>query len=201
MRAKRLEAILGDQCAIREAEMVQRFQKLRDMNLLPLSRGRNAEDISRDAIVSGLLSIVAERPGYAGMTVKTLRGLRPVGGPANAFAKAATFGQALHNALDDDALLKTIIEIRITDSEVYTNSHGRGAIMYREGSNTRTTYYVGQTAVSLFQPGKEIDYDPRELISLMIRETVVFPRLLQRIMREVRREETHARAMMAPTES
>ena len=68
MKAKRLETILGTELAIGEAEMVQRFQKLRDMNLLPVSRGRNAEDITRDAIVSGLLSVIAERPGFAAMT-------------------------------------------------------------------------------------------------------------------------------------
>lgn len=89
-------------------------------------------------------------------------------------------------------------EIRITDSEVYTNSHGRGAIFYRANDKDRVTYYVGQTAVSLFQSGRETDYDPRDLISSMIRETVVFPHVLKRIAREVRDDEAHARALAQP---
>lgn len=194
MRAKRLEAILGNGLGVGEAEMVQRFQKLRDNRLLPVSRGRNAEDITTEAIVSGLLSIVDERPGFAAMTVTVLRSLRPVGTPDRAFAEAATFGGALRAALEDGALLDTIVEIRVSNSEIYANSQGRGAIFYAKGGEERVTYYVGATAVSLFQPGRELDYDPRELISSMIRETVVFPAILKKIMREARRTEEYAGA-------
>ena len=110
MIAKTLETKLGTTLGVGEAEMVQRFQTLRDWKMLPVSRGRNAEDLTIDQIVSGFLSIVAERPAFAAHGVKILRYLRPVGTPANAFARAGTLGQALVAALDDQALLDTVRE-------------------------------------------------------------------------------------------
>lgn len=195
MRAKRLEAILGNGLKIGEPEMVQRFQKLRDNRLLPVSRGRNAEDITTDEVVSGLLSVIDERPGFAGQTSTMLRNLRPVGTAANGFAKADTFGMALRSALDTDTLLNSIDEIRVSSSEIYTSCFGRGAIFYRDGRKERVTYYVGATAISLLQLGKENEYDPRDLISSMIRETTIFPHVLKTIMREMRDDEAHARAL------
>ena len=106
MIAKALEARLGTELSVGEAEMVQRFQTLRDWRMLPLSRGRNAEHLTIDEIVSGVLSIVAERPAFAAQGVKMLRFLRSVGGPDNAFAAANTLGQALAAALSDKALLE-----------------------------------------------------------------------------------------------
>jgi hypothetical protein len=193
MKAKELETILGEEMDIGEGEMVQRFQKLRDMRQLPVSRGRNAEHITSDAIVSGLLSVVAGRPGFAGMTTNFLRGLRPVGGSEKAFAQADTFAAALKAALDDEAFLNSVAEIRITDSEVYTNSHGRGVIIYRADGGEQATYYVHRDALTLQQPGAEKAYDPRDLISSMIREVVVFPDVLKRIARQVRQEEDYTR--------
>src|SRR5882672_1486797 len=107
MKAKYLEAILGTELGIGEAEMVQRFQKLRDSRMLPVSRGRNAEHLTSRAIVSGLLSVVAERPGFAGITTQILSGLRPVGGAAKGFAQAETFAAALAAALQSEALLNS----------------------------------------------------------------------------------------------
>lgn len=198
MRAKQLEAMLSEELEIGEAEMVQRFQKLRDYRLLTTSRGRNAEDISYQEIVLGLCSIVAERPGFAGHTATILRDLRPVGGSDSAFAKAPTFGQAMVALLENETLLDTLVEIRISDSEIYTNSHGRAAIVFKDRDRENVTYYVGRTAVSLFQPGKEKDYNPRDLISSMIRETVIFPNILKRIARELRDNATYKQAIERP---
>jgi hypothetical protein len=187
VRAKRLEVLLGSGLGIGDAEMVHRFQKLRDHCLLPLSRGRNADDITIDAIVSGVLSVVDARPGFAGLAASTLRDLRPVGTPDNAFAQAPTLAAALRAALDDDAVLTTITEIRLTSGEVYPQCFGRAAIFYHvAGGEERVTYFVGKTAVSLFKPGKEADYDPRDLISSMIRETTIFPDILKEIAREAK---------------
>lgn len=195
MIAKRLEITLGTQMNIGEAEMVQRFQKLRDERMLPVSRGRNAEDITIDAIVSGLLSIVAERPSFTAQVVRMLKGLRPVGGPANAFSGAATLGAALLAALSDQATLATVREIRLSESEVYTNAHGRAAIFYARGSEEVVTYYVPSTAISQLQTGMEHEHDPRDLIRSIIRETVIYPHVLQQIMGAVREDERHSRPM------
>ena len=195
MIAKQLEVILGTELKVGEAEMVQRFQKLRDARMLPVSRGRNAEDVTPDAIVSGLLSVVAERPAFTAQVVKMLRQLRPVGGSVKAFAGGNTLGEALSSALNDKATLDTVKEIRLSESEVYTNAHGRAGIFYMRGGVEAVTYYVPPTAISQFQPGMDKKHDPRELICSMIREVVVYPHVLQRIMREVRDDEKHSRLM------
>jgi hypothetical protein len=195
MKAKQLEAILGSELGIGEAEMVQRFQKLRDSQMLPVSRGRNAEHLTSRAIVSGLLSVVAQRPGFAGVTTKILSGLRPVGGSAKGFAQAETFAAALEAALLDEALLNSVAEIRMTDSEVYKNSNGRGAIFFGSGENEQVTYYVRGEAMTLLRPGAEETYDPRDMIKSAIREIVVFPEILKRIARQMREEEKHAQLM------
>jgi hypothetical protein len=193
MIAKQLEVTLGTELNVGEAEMVQRFQNLRDARMLPVSRGRNAEDITVDAIVSGLLSIVAERPAFAAQVVNMLRHLRPVGGSANAFAGANTLGQALFAVLNDEATLDTVKEIRLSESEIYTNAHGRAAIFYTSDDEEFVTYYVPPTALSQLQPGMEDEHDPRAPIRSMIREIVVYPHALQRIMNEVREDEKHSR--------
>jgi hypothetical protein len=153
-----------------------------------VSRGRNAEHVTLDAVVSGLLSVVAERPGFAGITTKSLQGLRPVGGSAKAFARAETFSAAILAALKDAVLLETVTEIRITDSEVSTNSQGRGTIFYRDGEVERATYYVRGENLTLLRAGAEKTYDPRAFMSSMMREVVVFPQVLKRIAREIQRE-------------
>jgi hypothetical protein len=188
MKAKQLEAILGEEMRVGEAEMVQRFQTLRNMQLLPVSRGRNAEHVTLDAVVSGLLSVAAERPGLAAMTTKSLRGLRPVGGAAKAFARAETFSAAILAALKDSVLLETVTEIRITDSEMSTNSHGRATIFYRASEVERATYYVRGENLTLLGAGAEKIYNPRAFMSSMIREVVVFPQVLKRIAQEIQRE-------------
>jgi hypothetical protein len=195
MIAKTLETKIGTALGVGEAEMVQRFQTLRDWRMLPQSRGRNAEHLTVDQVVSGLLSIAAERPSFAGLAVKTLRSLRPVGRPANAFAGAETLGQAFAAALEDQALLGTVQEIRLSDSEFYTNAPGRAAISHVRGGEEFTSFYVPQTAHSLFQPGKEETYDPRDAIRPIVREIIIFPRLLTQIMREIRETEKHRRLL------
>jgi hypothetical protein len=88
--------------------------------------------------------------------------------------------------------LNSITEIRITDSEVYTNSNGRAAIFYWAGDREKVTYYVRGEALHLLQDGAEETYNPRDLISSMIREIVVFPQILKRIAREVREVDERA---------
>ena len=185
MIAKRLEALLGTATKHSEADMVQRFQKLRDSGLLPKSRGKNAEDLSDDEVVSGILSVVAARPGWVGVTVKMLKALRPVGGPTASFTRAETFGSALRTLLSDEDALNSLVEIRVTDSEVYKNSHGRAAIVYRAGNKERTSYYVRKEAVSHMRQGADEEYDPRDLISDVIVETTYLPRMIKRIVREL----------------
>ena len=197
MNAKRLEAILAEEFAAAESEMVQRFQNLRDSLLLPVSRGRNATQVSRDQIVSGLLSVVSQRPASAGATATLLRGLVPVGGADAGFAGATTLAQALRLALGDRALRDSIVEIRLTDSEVLPDAPGRAAICHVGDAGDAITYYVQGTAALLLQPESEQNYDPMDLVFSVIRETVIAPRLLDRLADEHARDAADTRALAA----
>ena len=197
MIAKRLETLIANEmrntdiARRNEAEMVQRFQKLRDFGVIPKSRGKNAENLSSLEIVSAILSVITVKPGFAGVAAKTLIKLRPVGGPKASFANAETFGKALATLFEDSDALKNLVEVRISDSEIYTNGHGRGVIMYRDGEAKKIAYYVGELAISLMQPGKDKAYNPRDLISCMITETVFLPRFFEKIERELQREKMY----------
>jgi hypothetical protein len=197
MNAKRLEMILAGEFATGESEMVQRFQKLRDCGLLPVSRGRNAEGISRDHAVSGLLSVVSHRPSSAGVAATMLRDLVPVGGSETGFAGASTLAQALRLALADRALLDSLVEIRLTENKVHSNAVGRASIFFVQRQAELATYYVQRTATSLLQPDAERTYDPMDLSSAVIRETVIAPRLLRHIAWELARDEARALEMAA----
>ena len=198
MIAKQLENTLGVEYCETEADMVQRFQLLREANLLPRSRGKNAEALIEEQVVAGLLSIVSARPGFAAQTVRMLTYLRPVGGPQAGFAGAVTFGEALVKMLRDAELLKGVLEIRISDSEIYTNSNGRAAVVYRDGDECKETYYVRAECLTLLQAGAEKTYDPRDLISYIIREIVVLPGLLIKISNEIKRDREHQQLMERP---
>ena len=192
MIAKRLEGLIADTAGRGETEMVQRFQKLRDSGLLPKSRGKNADDLSHDEIVSGILSVIAARPAYTGPTAKFLKDLRPVGGTNASFANATTFGKALELLINDPDALDALLEVRVSDSEVYNNSHGRAAIVYRLGKGEKVAYYVRKEAVSLMQVGAQDTYNPRDLISDVIIETVFLARFFKRIARELEEERRYA---------
>lgn len=192
MIAKRLEAILADEMSktdfshLSSADMVQRFQALRGYGLLPKGRGKNAQHLSLAETASGILSVSTERPGYSGLASKVLRGLRPVGGAKASFEACSTFGKAIETILGNAEALGSLIEIRVSGSEIYTNAHGRATIEYRSGDTTKTAHYVSRNAVSLLQPGAEKSFDSRDLISSVIAEVVFYPRFFDRLYRELR---------------
>ncbi len=198
MIAKRLETLIANEfrntdiARRTDAEMVQRFQRLRGFGMLPKSRGKNAESLSNREIVAGILSIVTVKPGFAGVAAKTLINLRPVGDTQASFRNAKTFGEALAAILGNSDTLEDLVEVRASDSEIFKNGHGRGIIVYRDGEEEKTAYYVGQTALTLMQPGAEKTFDPRSLISTMISEFLFLPRFFRKIANELQREKCTA---------
>lgn len=194
MIAKRLETILANEARKTDlsqrspADMVQRFQSLRGSRLLPKGRGKNAQHLSLAEIVAGIFSIATVKPGFSGLASKVLKDLRPVGGIEYSFERCATFGKAVETVLDNPDTLNSLIEIRVSDSEIYKNGYCRAAIEYVSGDSKTTANYVGKLAISLLQPGAEKTFDPRQLISSVITETVFYPSFFQRIDRELRRE-------------
>ena len=192
MIAKQLETVLSAEAAKTDfsqrahADMVQRFQSVRDYGLLPRGRGKNAQHLTYKEAAAGILSLVADKPGWGGHAAKILFGLKPVGGVDASFKGAPTFGGALIDILENEGAVNSVLEVRASGSEFYTNGHGRGTIIYVKEGETRTAHYVGALATSLMGRGAEKGFDPRSLISTTIKETVFFPRLFKRVAREMR---------------
>jgi hypothetical protein len=169
-------------------DLSQRFECLCGYRLLPAGRTKNATHLSLSQIVAAILSIATVKPGYAGLAATILKDLRPVGGPEVSFQGSPTFGGALECLLENPSAFASLLEVRISDSEIYTNAHCRGAITYQSGDSVMTAHYVGQTALTLLQPGAEKTFNPRQLISSVVTETVFYPPLFQRISFELKSE-------------
>ncbi|MER8486402.1 hypothetical protein [Mesorhizobium sp. M1322] len=107
--------------------------------------------------------------------------------PEDAFAGARTLATALKSVLEDPALLATVKEIRLGDSDPGARMATSASITYRNGDQERVSHYVPDTALSLFHKGKEHEFDRRILGLSIARETVLAPRLLGRIAREIAR--------------
>jgi hypothetical protein len=194
MYARRFESLLAGEVGKTDLsqrapdDMPQRFESLRGYRLLPAGRTKNVTPLSLAQMATAILAITTVKPGFAGLAGITLGSLRPVGGAEASFQECATLASAIECLLHNPAALDSFLELRVSDSEMYTNAHGRGAITYRSGDGVATAYYVHQNALSLFQSGAEEGFDPRDLISSAVTETVFYPRFFRRIVRELKRE-------------
>lgn len=201
MLARSLESLLADEAAKTDLsqrmpdDMPLRFESLRGYRLLPSGRTKNATHLSIAQIATAILAITTAKPGFAGLAGKILSGLRPVGGIEASFQGCATLGHAIECLLEKPAACAALLELRVSDSEIYTNAHGRASITYRDGEEIKTAHYVGHNAVSLLQSGAEKDFNARELISSVITEMVFYPWLFRRVANELERE---ARAPSVP---
>ncbi|MFH0302931.1 methylamine utilization protein MauJ [Bradyrhizobium sp. 31Argb] len=196
MYAKRFESLLTEQIgqtglsSRAPDEMSLRFESLRGYGLLPSGRVKNVTPLSPSQMAATILATVTAKPGFAGLAGKTLSNLRPVGGAEASFAQCATLGNAVEALLQNPTALDSFLELRVSDSEIYTNAHGRGAIVYRSGDEIVTCHYVHQNALSLFHAGAEKDFDPRAVISSTVTETVFYAGLFRKIVNELAREAT-----------
>jgi hypothetical protein len=194
MLARRLETLLAQEAAKTDLarrppdDMPRRFESLRGYRLLPTGRTKNVTHLTLAQIAAAILSVATVRPGYAGLAGTILTKLRPVGGIDASFQTCANLGSAVEHLIENPAGCDSFIELRISDSEIYTNANGRAAIIYRSGDQIMTAHYVGQTAVSLLLPGAEEHFDHRELISSIVTETVLYPPFFRRIANERKRE-------------
>ncbi|MBT1155614.1 hypothetical protein J1C56_08405 [Aminobacter anthyllidis] len=185
MKSKTLEALLATESGF-HSDMVTRFQKLRESSLLSRARGRNAEFLNVDEVVSGIFSMVSGKPGFAAMTAIGLRKLKPVGLPEDAFAQAPTLAAAIGAALQEPILLATVKEIRLGDRDP-TKGMMTAAVVYSDGKNECVSLYVPETALSLFAKGKEKEFDRLSLGLSVTQETILAPRLLEKIARGMTR--------------
>ncbi len=188
MIAKQLEGLIIDVAHRSQTEMVQRFQNLRNTSLFPKSRGKNAEDLSIPQISAGILSIVPAKPGFAMYTIGLLK-LKPVGGQEASFFGAASLGEAIKIILENKHALEAFLELRVSASEI--DAHGIGGtarIIYKDGDSEKTTFFVHETAISLFTKGAERTYNPRAALLQVSTDIVYYPELFHRIARLLERE-------------
>jgi hypothetical protein len=194
MYARRFESLLANEVGKTDLsqrapdDIARRFESLRDYRLLPAGRAKNVTPLSFLQMAAAILSITTVRPGYAGLAAKVLIGLRPVGGPNASFLRSATLAAAVECLLQDSTALSSFLELRVSDSEIYTNAHGRGAITFRSGDSILTAYYVHQNSISLLQSGAEQDFSHRDLISSAVTETIFYPPFFLRIANELKHE-------------
>jgi len=194
MLARSLESMLAEETAKTELgqrmpdDMPLRFESLRGFRLLPVGRTKNATHLSVSQIAAAILATATAKPGFAGLAGKILTSLRPVGGEEASFHGCATLGRAIECLLENPAACSTLLEVRVSDGEIYTNAHGRASIAYNDSGEVKTAHYVGHTALSLLQPDAEKTFNPREPISSVITEMVFFPWLFRRIANELERE-------------
>lgn len=150
MLSKQLENLLRELSGRDPAEISERFQKARGHSLLPADENTPFGD--RQA-ASALLSLVPERPGYAGLHALVLSKLQPVGGPEASFQGAKNLGDAIALAI---ARPDDFLELEVLDGEFGVNAYGYASIHHRSG----VAHYVRHTALSLVQKGGERDFDP-----------------------------------------
>lgn len=185
MKAKTLEGLLAGESGM-HSDMVTRFQKLREFNLLRRARGRNAEFLDADEVVSGLLSMVSARPGFAAVTAIGLRKLKPVGTSDDAFARSGSLAKALATALEDEVIAESVKHVRLGDSDSNSRSATSAEIVYDCGGVLRTTQYMPETAKTLFGPGKGTDFDRLSHNASVQRELVITGRLLRMVARAMK---------------
>jgi hypothetical protein len=194
MLARRFESLLAQEVAKTDLaqrmpdDIARRFESLRGFRLLPTGRTKNTTQLSLGQIATAILSIATVRPGFAGLAGKVLSNLRPVEGVDASFQRSPTLGSALECLFENSVALDSLLELRVSDSEIYTNAYGRGAIAYRSADRVITAYYVSQTAVSMHQTGAEQDFNHRNLISSVVTEIVFYRPFFKRIDHELRRE-------------
>jgi len=107
--------------------------------------------------------------------------LRPVGGEKASFFGGSNFGKSLEKLLDTKWALGSLLEVRISGSEVYNNGYGRATIIYQIGNAVNTAYFVGKMAASLLSEGKEKTYNPCELYTSVVSEVVFLPPFFRRL--------------------
>jgi hypothetical protein len=194
MLARTLESTLASEAAKtdlsqrRPDDMPLRFENLRGYKLLPFGRTKNATHLSVAQIATAILATATVQPGFAGLAGKILSSLRPVGGVEASFQGCETLGRAIECLLENSSGRNALLEVRVSDSEIYTNAHGRASITYTDRGEVKTAHYVGQNAVSLLQPGADKTFNDRELISSVITEMVFYQWLFRRIADALERE-------------
>lgn len=175
MIAKKLEALLGELSGRTSSEMVQRFHSIRQYQMLPNGRGKNAQDVWTYHVVCGILSLVAAQPSMAGEVVKQLTSLRSVGGVNNDLI--GTF----RDMIDYESAWKAVKEIRLSEGKIGSPEGWRICISYIKEGEERTDYFVHKDRTDMLRVGSDKEYDCREMSGHMVVETVFYRSLFEKL--------------------
>jgi hypothetical protein len=189
MLAKTLEYIVTNTAHRSPTEMVQRFQKLRDCDALPTSRGKHAEHLTQKQIAAGILSIVPIKIGYT-MFATSLLKLIPFNGKAHSFFHASNLEEAIGKIIEDDDAYHAFLELRATTTQtIGVHSAPEASITYLncEGKE-QTVYFVYETYLSYVSEKNEKIYNPRSMLRQVAEETVYYKGIFEKVRRELRRD-------------
>jgi hypothetical protein len=165
MYASNLEMVLSELVAQSDvspnerSDMAKRFESLRRYGRLPEGRKNHAALLTDEQIVSAILGLATEHPGWAGHVAVVLGNLVPVGGSSASISGSETLGQAMQVILSDNDILKGLISLTITSGATGKNANGHATVKTRTASGDHTVSFVSQLALSLRECGAEKTYD------------------------------------------
>ena len=114
----------------------------------------------------------------------------PVGGQEASFFGSANLSEAIEKILGNKHALEVFLELRVSASEIDAQGTGGTArIIYKDGDREKTTFFVHETAISLFTKGAERNYNPRAALLQISTDIVYYPELFHRIARSLEGEQ------------
>jgi hypothetical protein len=194
MLARTLESILAGEAAKTDLsqrmpdDLLLRFESLRGYRLLPSGRTKNVTHLSLTQIAAAILATATVKPGFAGLAATILSSLRPVGGIEVSFHGCETLGGVIERLLENPTACSSLLEVRVSDSEIHANAHGRASVTYTDGGEIKTTHFVGRNAISSLQPRADKTFNPRGSIYSVVTEMIFYPQLFRRIADRLERE-------------
>jgi hypothetical protein len=110
-----------------------------------------------------------------------------------ASALPKTRNQFIESLIEDKDALTAFLEMRVSDSEIYAQgAGGTAAIVYKDGEEEKTVYFVHETALTLMVKGAERTYNPGTALLQASTETVYYPKLFLRIVQSLETERKYA---------
>jgi|GEM_PF-5160968 len=197
MKTSMLKSIIESEMFVGSSEMTQRFLTVRKYNLLPNDKGQAARDLSKDEIINGIISVMDNRPGYAGLIVICTKSLQPVRGDAYSYRGAKNFGEAMEFLLENPSEL---IELRVKgiendDKGVPPYAYGgRAQITFKINEEEKIAYFVSPQSLSLFSEHSQdaIDYKPTNFKASFEREYVLKNKIFRKIHNTLKQEKIYS---------
>lgn len=149
-----------------------RFKSLRGCNLLPQGRSRSEEELSDKQVALAVLGSSSIQPSWAGFQALALSKLRVVGGSGACYLKVDNLLDAVVVLINSQVARKQLVGLALSTAESSGNTNGRARLIFKgELGELRQASFVSPMAVSLFEAGKELDFDHYNQDAKVSRET------------------------------